>query len=195
MGEAGQPRRSVLRQLVPLAVVAVVAGAGVGYLFVPNLHQRVDSIVADLRLSFLPQIVDLHPPKASGNGVSGRTGNLAVDDNTATFWLADPTAGPPTLTVELGQPTNLAGLIFHSGSATDSTFTQHRRPKTLALTFPGSAQGASELDLKDQSEPQAISLDVRDVSTVVIRITDWFESGEGGDRFVALREIEFKARR
>ena len=195
MGEAGQPRPSPLGQIAPLLIIAVAAGAVVGYLFVPPLHQRVDGLVADLRLSYLPEISDLHPPQASGDGVDGHTGDLAVDDNTVTYWLADPAGAGPTLTVELGAPTNLGGLIFHSGSATDSSFTKHRRPERVELSFPGTERPPIELDLKDQSEPQAISLDARGVSTVVIHVVSWFEAGAGGDQLIALREIEFKERR
>lgn len=195
MGEAGQPRPSPLGQIAPLLIIAVAAGAVVGYLFVPPLHQRVDGLVADLRLTYLPEISDLHPPEASGAGVDGHTGDLAVDDNTATYWLANPSAGTPTLLVELGGPTNLGGLIFHSGSATDSSFTKHRRPQTVELSFPGTDVPAIELNLEDQSEPQATTLDVRDVDSVEIRIVAWFAAGEGGDQLVALREVEFKERR
>ena len=132
---------------------------------------------------------------ATGQAVGSNVAKLAIDDNTATFWLSDPAAGDPTLTVDIGAKINLGALVIHSGSSTESDFTRHRRPKTIELTFPGTDRPAVDLVLKDTSDPQPLSVDVRDVRTVVIRVVDSFESGAGGDKLLAIREIEFKERR
>src|SRR5579862_4581608 len=195
MGEAGQPRPGVLGRLVPLVLIAIVAFGVTSLIVMPGARSLVGGFVTDLRLRFFPQIVDLHPTSASGAGVGQFTGKLAVDDNTATYWLADPSAGPVTLTVDLGTTTNLGGLVFHSGSSTQSDYTKHRRPKTVELTFPGTSQSPIDLTLADTADPQSFPLDVRNVRTVAIRVVDWFESGAGGDQLIAIREIELKERR
>jgi hypothetical protein len=189
------PRRGLLGQLVPLLVVAVVAFGLTSYFLMPSVRSAVDGAVTDVRLRFFAQFVDLHPVSASGTGAHGNAGQLAVDDNTATFWLADPGAGDPTLTVQIGSTVNLGGLVVHSGSTTESAFTAHRRPKTIELTFPGTDRPAVSLPLTDTSAPQPVAVDVREVATVVIRIVDWYEAAAGGDQLVAIREIEFKERR
>jgi hypothetical protein len=40
-----------------------------------------------------------------------------------------------------------------------------------------------------------VAIDVRGVKTVVFRVVDWFEAAAGGDKLVAIREIELKQRR
>jgi ribosomal protein L40E len=194
VGEAGQPRPSVLRRIAPLLVVAIIA-FGATSLVIPGTRAAIGGVVTDLKLRFLPEIADVHPVGATGEGVGSNTAKLAIDDNTATFWLADPAAGDPALTVDIGSKINLGGLVVHSGSSTQSDFPKHRRPKTIELTFPGTDRPAVDQVLADTSDPQPVSLDVRGVETVVIRVVDWFESGAGGDQFVAIREIEFKERR
>jgi hypothetical protein len=124
---------------------------------------------------------------------------MATDDDTKTFWLADPASNATAILVVFAEPTDLGGLVFHPGSATDATFQLHRRPRTIRLTFqssnPGPAPAPIEFDLKDQSEPDTKSLDVRKITIMEIRIVTSFDAGQGGDGLIAIREIEFKARR
>jgi hypothetical protein len=195
LGEAGRPRPSAIRRVGPLLVVAAIAFGATSLLVVPGPRAFVEGAVTDLRLRFLPQIVDIHPVGVSGPSVGANGADLTIDDNTATFWLADPAAGDATLTVDVGSTVNLGGLVVHGGSSTESDFTKHRRPRTIELTFPGTERPAVDLGLKDTSDPQPLSLDVRGVETVVIRVVDWYESGAGGDELLAIREIEFKERR
>jgi hypothetical protein len=181
--------------MVSLIVVAVFAFGLTSFLIIPDLRNAAGDFITDLRLRFLPQFEDVHPVRAQAPGAGQNNGRLAVDNNTNTFWLAETGAGDPALTVEIGSTINLGGLVVHSGSTTESDFTGHRRPKTLELSFPGTEQPDVELPLADTSDPQSIALDVRQIDTVVIRVTEWFESGAGGDDLIAIREIEFKERR
>jgi hypothetical protein len=195
LGEAGQPRPGVVRRIVPVLAVAAIAFGATSLLVMPGARAFIGDTVTDLRLRFLPKIVDVIPVGASGQSVGANLAKLAIDDNTATFWLTDPATGAPTLTVDLGSTINLGGLVVHSGSSTESDFIKHRRPKSIELTFPGTDRPAVDLELKDTADPQPLSVDVRGVEIVVIRVVDWFESGTGGDKLLAIREIEFKERR
>jgi hypothetical protein len=98
------------------------------------------------------------------------------------------------VTADLGAVVNLGGLVVHSGSTTESDFSKHLRPKVIELSFPGSGKAPVSVTLQDISDPQPISLDVRDVRTVVFRVVDFFPSAAGGDDVLAIREIEVKQR-
>ena len=176
-------------------LIVVIAFGATSVLISPGARDFVGSVVTDLRLRFLPEISDVHPVSVQGAGVGSNTGRLALDNNTATFWLADPASGDPTVSAGLGQTINLGGLVFHSGSTAEAAFTSHRRPKTVQLTFPGTDRPSVQVDLKDIAEPQSVAVDVRGVKTVVFRVVDWFEAAAGGDKLVAIREIELKERR
>ncbi|CAN5783980.1 hypothetical protein BH23CHL7_BH23CHL7_23570 [soil metagenome] len=194
LGSAAQ-RRGIgawLSRLVALVLILVVAAAAAGYVALPDVRSRVDSVIGDLRARFMPETADVHPLSARGRGVGRRDAELAVDDNTATYWLADPAVEQPTLTVEFGRSMRLGAIVVHSGSATDSEFTRHRRPRQLVLSFPGTDQPPIEVELGDDSAPQSKPLDTVTAGRVVVRVAAWFESGAGGDQLIALREIEFK---
>jgi hypothetical protein len=195
LGDGGQPRPSLLGRLVPLLLIAVVAFGVTSLAIMPDARAAIADFVTDLRLRFMPQFEDVHPVGAQGAGIEGNRGRLAVDNNTNTFWLAETGSADPTLTVDIGATINLGALVVHSGSSTESDFTAHRRPKTLELSFPGTDHAAIEVVLADDAEPQPIALDVREIDSVVITVIDWFEAGAGGDRLLAIREIEFKERR
>ncbi|MEO5941499.1 MAG: zinc ribbon domain-containing protein [Candidatus Limnocylindrales bacterium] len=195
LGEAGQPRSGPIRRVLPFVLILLIAFGATSVLISPGVRDFLGSFVTDLRLRLLPEISDVHPVSAQGAGVGANTGKLALDNNTATFWLANPASGDPTVTAGLEQTINLGGLVFHSGSTAEAAFTSHRRPKTVELTFPGTDRPPVQVVLKDVADPQPVAVDVRGVKTVVFRIVDWFESAAGGDKLVALREIELKERR
>jgi hypothetical protein len=195
LGQAGQPRPGLLRRAIPFLLIAVLAFGVTSVLVVPDVRNFLGGVVTDLRLRFLPEISDIHPVNVKGAGVGSNTGKLAIDNNTKTFWLADPASGDPTVTAVLDSTINLGGLVVHSGSSSATDFTSHRRPKTLELTFPGTNQPPVQVTLKDIAEPQPLAVDVRGIKTVVFRVVDWFEAAAGGDKLVAIREIELKQRR
>ena len=101
----------------------------------------------------------------------------------------------PTLTVEFDRTFDLGGLVVHGGSGTEAEFLTHRRPKTIELTFPGSDQAAIEIELTDTADAQLLTVDARDVDTIVIRVVDTFDTGPNVDGLLAIREFEFKERR
>jgi ribosomal protein L40E len=195
LGQEGQPRPGPLRRAIPFVLIAVLAFGITSVVVAPGVRDFLGGVVTDLRLRFLPEISDIHPVNVQGAGVGSNTGKLAIDNNTKTFWLADPALGDPTVTAGLDSTINLGGLVVHSGSSTATDFTSHRRPKTLELTFPGTDQPPVQVTLKDVAEPQPLAIDVRGIKTVAFRVVDWFEAAAGGDKLVAIREIELKQRR
>ena len=84
--------------------------------------------------------------------------------------------------------------MVRSGSTVEADFIRHRRPKVIELTFPGTEREPVRLTLTDVSEPQALTLDVRDVRLIVFRVVETFPSAAGGDDLLAIREIEVKQR-
>ncbi|HUG48103.1 MAG TPA: hypothetical protein VMP67_06785 [Candidatus Limnocylindria bacterium] len=194
MGERRGSPLGLLKPLFALLLLAIPVAAVVGYAALPDVRSRVDEVVADLRLSFLPNIDPVHPIRAEGPGPNDHPAAHATDDNTLTYWLTDPAGGGP-LRVTFSEPFNLGGLVFHSGSATDSDFLLHRRPRTVELRFPGTEHDPRSIELGDDSEAQSRAFDVRDVRVIEVRVIDSYPAGPGGDNRIALREIEFKARR
>jgi hypothetical protein len=194
MGRAGEPRGSILKPLLVIVLLLAVAGAAVGYVAVPNIRQRVDSAIADLRQIVMPTLEDVHPIRREGEGTTDHPAAAAADDNTLTFWLAEPSTDPPLLTVTFEEPFDLGALVFHTGSSTESDFTLHRRPRSVQLTFPGTSANPLAIDLANESIDQRHPADAPGVQVIEIRILDTYPSA-GGDQLTALREIEFKARR
>jgi hypothetical protein len=194
LGEAGQPRAGVIGRLAPVVLIAIVAFGLTSYLVVPSARSLVNGTIDDLRLRFFAQIVDVHPVAATGAAAGGTNVRALIDDNTNTFWLGDPTSGPPAATITIGSTIDLGGLVIHSGSSTQSDYTKHRRPETIELSFPGTTLAPVTVPLQDTPNPQPVALDVRDIQTVVVTVTKWYESAAGGDHLVAIREIEFKAK-
>ena len=194
MGRAGEPRGSILKPLLVILLLLAVAGAAVGYVAVPNIRQRVDSAIADLRRIVMPTLEDVHPIRREGEGTTDHPAAAAADDNTLTFWLAEPSTDPPLLKVTFAEPFDLGALVFHTGSSTESDFTLYRRPKSVQLTFPDTSANPLVIGLADESIDQRYPADVPGVQVIEVRILDTHPS-TGGDQLTALREIEFKARR
>lgn len=196
MGAAGQPQRSLLKPVLALILVVVVAGAAFGYASVPTIRDRVDSLIGDLRLRFMPTLEDVivSADQVTGEGIGENIAHNAVDGIGNTHWLTDETPGPPTLRVDLDRPVYLGAFIFHTGSGTDAEFLQHRRPSVVEVSFPGTGADAMTVNLSNTHEAQSFPIDQRDVSSIVFRILETYGPGQT-DELVALRLIEIKERR
>lgn len=195
MGRGGEPRGSIVKPLIAIVLVLGVAGPAVGYVALPNVRQRVDAAIADLRRLVMPTLEDVHPTQRVGSGTTDHPAALAADDNKLTFWLAEPSDDPPLLTVTFAEPFDLGALVFHTGSSTQSEFTLHQRPKTVELRFRDTSEDPLVLELANASTDQRYPADVPGVQVIEIRIVDTYPSAAVGDQLIALREIEFKARR
>lgn len=176
--------------------MGVIALGAAAVLTVPGLRDGIANVITDLRLRFVPEMVDIDPVSTTGAGVSNpNSGAMAGDHDTGTFWLAPSDSGAPSLTVNFKDPFDLGGIVMHSGATTEGDFTLHRRPEIIELTFPGTQLEPLVVTLEDTPNPQALTLDARNIKQIVIRVTKLFPASAGGDQFLAIREIEFKARK
>jgi hypothetical protein len=193
MGRSGRPLGSSLIRVVAIVLaIAVVAGPILGYMALPEIRTRVDSFIEELRFTFLTSIEDVHPI-AHGEGVDERTADLAVDNNTATFWLSE--VGESRLTVHFEEATDLAALVFHVGGSPEADFTEYQRPRTIEVQFPDTSIPPAQFQLKDQYAGQSYFIDARGVENMDVLVVATFGPRTGGGQEIALREIEFKARR
>lgn len=180
MGRAGSRRRSLSLSRVLILLLAVgVLAALAGYAFVPDVRDRTDSAIADARRMF---------------DAWRNPGTNALDDNIATYWLADPSDGAPSVDVNFGDTINLVSVTFHSGAGTGDEFSRYHRPRTVEFRFPGGVSSV-RLVLRDDPAAQRHSLEVNSVRTMELRIIDFYEADAQGEPLVALREVEFRSRR
>lgn len=176
MGARGQPRPSRLKRVVLVLLVLVIVLPIVGYFTVPAVRQQIDGLLNKAGVAF----TTFRNP--SGN---------ALDGNVGTVWLADATAGAPTLTVTFPGTTSLAGMIFQIGAEPGPDYGSHARPRQVELSFPGETQTVL-IDLQDDPGPQERCLNRNhDVATFNIKIVSVYPSGTGGQNLVGLREVEF----
>ncbi len=194
MGEAGQPRPGIIKRLTPVVVVAIIAFGITSMIIVPTVRDGLLDAITDLRMRFLPELAPILAIDADGDGESEHPASAAADDNTLSYWLVDPGTDEASVTVEFDRPFNLGALVFHLGSSTEAEYNDFRRPKVFELTFPGTESEPLTVTVTDVSKDQGIAVDPRDVeSTIVVTVKEWFES-TGGDKRLALREIEFQER-
>ena len=178
MGARGEPRPSILKRVLVILLVLLIVLPIVGYFTVPQVKQAIDGLIDRGRQALTLQ------QNPSGN---------AVDGNVSTFWLADPTSGPPTLTVNFSETTNLSGLIFQIGATPGADYSSHARPRQVELVFPGDPQTV-RIDLEDNPGPQERCLNQnREARTFDIRILSVYPPTAGGQNLVGMREIEFIA--
>ena len=101
MGRKGRSAGWFLKRVLVLVLVIVIVAPVVGYFAVPSFKDRVNSLFEQGATSAL---LLQHPS------------TLAADGNITTFWLADKTSGQTILTINLGQATDLRGVIQYWGA-------------------------------------------------------------------------------
>lgn len=174
----GQPRPSRVKRVIVLALVLLIILPIVGYFTVPAVRSRIDGLINEGAVA----VALFQNP--SGN---------AIDSNVASFWLANPAASVPNVTVNLTDTTNLAGMTFHSGATPGADFQKYARPRQVAIVFAGEVQPVT-FELDDDPGPQERCLNQnRSVRTFEIRILSVYEPPAVGQDLVALREVEFIA--
>lgn len=162
--------------MVVLLLLIIVPA--VAYFTVPAVRNRIDDLINDASVAIT---LFRNPP---GN---------AIDSNVASFWLADPASGVPSVTVNLDKTTNLAGMTFQSGAPPGAEFERHARPRRVEVVFPGEAQ-TETFELLDDPAPQLRCLNqIRVVQTLEIRILSVYEPPTDSQALVALREVAFTA--
>jgi hypothetical protein len=176
MGRAGQPRPSRVKRIIFVLLLLLILGPIIAYFTVPAVRSRIDGLINDASIAFT---------------LSRNPSDSALDKNAATYWLADPNAGVPTLTVNFTDTTDLAALTFLSGATPGADYQNHARPWRVELVFPGETQTVI-LELQDTPAPQTRCLGQNhSVRTFQMRIVSVFEADPGGQDLVALREVDF----
>ena len=177
LGAKGRSAGWLFKRLLVVLIVIVLVAPVVGYFVIPGFHDQINSMLGQGGTS---ATLLQHP---STN---------ALDKDVNTFWLADQASGHTTVTVNFGQTTDLAGLIFNAG-ASGNDFANFGRPREVQLVFPGVPTPVSML-LNDVPSPQKLCLPkVASVRTFDIRIVSSYPPAGSNQNLVATREIEFIA--
>jgi hypothetical protein len=182
-------RKMYRRARLGLGVLVIVAG--VAYGAVPGLRSSVDNEFTSTKSKVLtyakPTYLPVHPLHVTANmAVAGHPGQLAADEFTNTYWLAQWNPGQePTLTMTFGQKVNLNKMIFYSG--VDADYVAYGRPAALHLVF---SNGESDtITPQDTDKPQTISITHGNgVTSVEFQISGVFPGNKGST--VAITEIE-----
>jgi hypothetical protein len=192
LGQGGQPRPGLIRRIAPVFIVAILAFGLTSLVLVPGVRDSIGDLVTDLRLRFLGELEPIIAESVGGTGVQGTAGAMAANNIRTDFWLAasDQDGGTPTITVRFEEAFYLGAILVHNGWSKDDDFTEHRRPKTLELSFPDMDIDPIRVELKDDPAEQSFYIDAKDVDTIVVKVIDTYTAG--ADEIVGLREIEFK---
>ena len=177
MGSHGRSAGWWIKRALVLVVILAIVAPVVGYFAVPSFHDKVNSLLGQggTNVTLLQ-----HPSTA------------ALDKDVTTYWLADQASGHTTVSVNFGQTTELAGLIFNVG-APGTDFANYGRPREVQLIFPGAPTPQSIL-LNDDPAPQTRCLSAhQQVRTFDIRIVSSYPPQGANQNLVATREIEFIA--
>jgi hypothetical protein len=177
LGRKGRSAGWFVKRLIVVAIVVALIAPVVGYFAVPSFKEQINSLLGQSGAS----VILLQHPSTN-----------ALDKDINTFWLADQASGHTTVTVNFGQTTSLAGLIFHSG-APGTDYTTYGRPLEVQLVFPGNPNPVT-MRLNDDPAPQKLCLPtVASARTFDIRIVSSFPPSGSNQNLVALREVEFIA--
>lgn len=188
---AGSAVRRTFRWIRNILGIVIVI-AGIGYGIYPPLRHMVNNDILGIKDKTIGTLVDgftpVHPNLVDSPGADpSHPGDLAVDNNTITYWAAPSPlkGGHAILTLHFNHPANLAKAIVYGGVGTDLQRTD--RPKTLHVTY--STGETFDLHLSDTVEQQRVTLDNGIGATSMrIEVTEAYPSLNGGE--VAISEIE-----
>ena len=185
LGTGGRFHRPRLGTLIILAVVLIVVGGVAAYASIPDIRDRVNSIIDDVQGKTHPGQV-IHAD-ATAPGPTGHDGSKAVDENLATWWSANP-AKQPTLAVTFQSPIDLHAVNFYSGpDKAQVDPLSEQRPQHVQILAPDGS--STTLELKDTDQIQTFPVNMPGVSRLSVVILDTYTTG--GGKTVALREVEF----
>jgi hypothetical protein len=109
----------------------------------------------------------------------------AVDLAGNTFWLSPASKGMPVLVLTFAQPVNLDRAIVQNGAR--DRFSTFSRAQKLHLVF--STNKSADIDLKDQPDPQKVTIaNGHGITSVQIQVVQTYAAI--GDPDVAISEIE-----
>jgi hypothetical protein len=180
------------RVLMSMLFIAVVI---LGFLPGPRhwVTDKFDS--AKTRITQKVTLATPDPTKTHAtSAVDGHDGVNVSDENTATSWLPKPDDKAPMLTLGFAEPTNLSFVFIHTGVRDHpGDFGTNPRPKTLALRLVPTTGGVVDktIQLADDDKPQKITLDLKNVAEVQVRVSSCYP--ELTVVACGLAELEFEA--
>ena len=184
-------RRSPLGRILGIAFLLIFAVGLVGYAVLPGVRNTVNGavggVVDQVRRIVAPELTPVNPTGATATAqVGGHEAVRAIDGFTNTFWAADITTTPqPTLTLTFERPADIARVLITSGAA--GNFEGQPRPRQIRLTF--SDGSVSEIELRDEAEPQSHDVGARQVTSANVQVLSVYGGLEGSA--VSITEIEF----
>lgn len=172
MGAAGQPRRSRLKPVLLVLVLAAVVVLVGGYFVDSRIKGAIDGAIGNVR-----NLIE----------TTSHPAGQAFDGKIETFWLADPSGSPASAKVPLTETVDLIRVLVHSGAGAGPEFTAYGRPRTVEFLFP--SLDPIQIELADDPAAQEFDLEVPAVGEYEFRIIDFYEADDPGQRLVALRDV------
>jgi len=183
------PRRLRLGRLVPLLMVASLAGIGLG----PArswITVRIFGLAHQTQSTLTQRYVDVVPVSAiASSSAPGHAGSLAIDGIEQTYWLTGGGGTGATLTVRFAEPENISAVGILSGEP-GASYRSQARPETIVLVASGRPPVTLSFDDTPSFQSHLVSL--RHVRSVTALIRQVYPGQQG--QAAALRELEFFAR-
>ena len=190
----GGGKGSAVKNVISLALVALIAAGVTGYVVVPGVHDAVNGAVNQIRMTVAPTYVPVNTAgQASGAGISGHPAQAAFDGFNNTFWAAPAGASQPAIVAHFAPAADLAKVLITSGDATD--YQAQPRPRTIRIAFldaSGATVFTKDYDLQDVKDPQTLDVAATGAASVRITVLSVYQSIKGTS--VSITEVEFRAR-
>lgn len=191
-GRRFSPERAKRLARTGIALTALVLTTA--YAVLPPVRQAVNGRVATVRAEIdrrlRPQYVPVHPVQVRATAeLPERSGSMAADGFSNTFWVAPVAAKDPALVLTFDRPVRLGRALLRSGTA--ERYLDYQRPAKLHVVY---GNGVSEdVPLKDTPEVQEIRFrEAPTVTHVELYVRDLYRAVK--PRGTAVTEIEFFAR-
>ena len=179
---------SAFFRVIALGVVALLVLA---YLFVPPLHNKVNSTIASAYASahrhFSPTYTYVRPSDATASSqVALHTARQSIDLIKETYWAANAsTDKQPTLRITFSSPVDFDQILLTTGAGND--YATIGRPKDVSVVM--SDKSTVHLTFKDTPDATGYDVTARGVSWVEIHILSVYATAQSPD--VAINEVEF----
>lgn len=184
-------RLSLGKLAMPLCVLSLF-GLGLGPLRV-QVTDKVYGAYHSVQRRIAPDYVNVTAQGAKAStSVRGHRATQAIDQNTGTWWAAEPTDVPRAgvhLDVRYDQPVDVVRVAFHNG-AQGREFAQLPRVRSARLVFsgPGAVTVTKDLELEDTPQLQSFSVKAEDVRLVVLHVLSVYPGQRSGS--TALSEFQ-----
>jgi hypothetical protein len=129
--------------------------------------------------------VEIHPPRATGQGLPGHPAGHAIDTSTATFWAPPGAPRRKAIIVRLDGATDLRKIGFRLGS---DDFTRFSRPRVVSVRYAngdGKVVSRRFLRLRDTPDRQVFDLEGNGVTRVRVAIVSVYPGQDRREAAIA----------